>query len=182
MQIQANIKALRASRVKHAVALRASRRAGADMLRAALAVAQPMLAAEAVQMHKARAPGEDYQDPYRDFGRAVLILDRSEYERHQVGHDEWETRQGWQLWARGDGTLIEARADHSCQRWEDWHCTLLDARPIGLREAVRRYGAGEIVAELSQWAIGAAKGHDDAAAREHDAAAKFRAALAALKP
>jgi hypothetical protein len=171
------VSSLRSSRSRHGHALRAARKVGADLVREAFGLAAPMLAVETVALPRGCLPGESH---YRDLGRGVLVLDLSVHDRWQHGYDEGETQKGPQVWARADGSLFFARADHSAERWEPWSYLLLDAQYIGYREAVRRFGAEELVVALGNWLVAASASHDAATAEEQGRARRFTAALAAL--
>jgi hypothetical protein len=178
--IQTGADRLRSARARHGQALRLSRRAGADLVREAFILAAPMLGGEALPLPATKGESTNWERV--DSGRGVLILDLAVRDREQSGHDETDFETGWQIFARADGTLIETHANHSCGRFDAaWDRRFSVCRPIGYREAVRRYGAEALVEALGKWLIAAAEGHDKASAEEQARASRFKAALAALK-
>jgi len=79
-----------------------------------------------------------------------------------------------------DGTYdyVERRGDR-----EGWSKAWLHGAPrkVGLREAVRRYGAERLMKSLAAWALHAASEHDEATREERLMATRFSAAMGAFK-
>lgn len=173
---------LRSARARHGHAMRGERRAAVELLRACLDIALPMIAAEAVDLPPAKQRSRDglgYE--LIAAGRGFLIIDRTEHEQHRAGHDELDTWEGPQLWARPDGALVEVLREDSRPRWEERRDRCYEPpREIGLREAVRRWGADTLVRELLAALMIAAQERQRAAACCDDRADRFRAALTML--
>ena len=178
---------LRTARARHGHAKRQERASGVELLRTVLAFVQPMLAAEvrallAWSAYGKAHPGDAADRLLRyDSGRGVLLIDDTRSERWQVGHDESYEKDGPQLWARADGSLVEVwQIDHA-DRFEQTRLELREApKQIGLREAVRRWRAETIIEAIGRWLETATKDHDVATVASLRAAERMRAALGAL--
>lgn len=177
-QVRSAVNSLRSSRAQHGHAIRQTRRVGVELVRAAIEIALPMIAHETTSLPKALHSGEGWVGN----GSGFVLVDDREYDRVQRGHDEWEENDGWMLWVRTDGSLVVGYVRERTPRWEKTTWEFSEPpQAIGIREAVRRFGAARIVGGIVTNLADARDKHDASTADELATARRLRAALAALK-
>ena len=187
MDLKTSVSALRAVRGRHGHALRSARRAGAKLIRTALDIAAPMLAAEARPLPPYRLERMEGgfrhwpRDTATDSGRGVLLIDDTRYEREQCGHDESTSEDGWQVWARPDGSLVEVYREQHGDRYQAEAAWLHGPpRPIGLREVERRYTTERVVESLCSWVVRRTEAHKEATEMQRMRADRFQDVMRVL--
>lgn len=180
MELQTALKSLRASRSQRARALRAEWRTGVELVSAILSAAHDDIARECEPLPSWAAwlPETNRVDERA----GVMLIDNRERSESRNAQ-RWE---GLVLYWTLAG-FVEARRDEEVYR--TWSASERDPsydiitheRRIGIREAVRHYGADRIAIALLSAIERAAKGHAESAEKSAEQANRYAAALCALR-
>jgi hypothetical protein len=160
--------------------MRAEWRTGVELVTAILSAAHDDLARECepLPLWADWVPAEDRVDARAG---VMLIDDREHTESRNA--QRWE---GMVLYWTPMG-FVEARRDEEIYRcWPQGECNpsydiITRERRIGIREAVRQYGAARITSALLSAIERAAKGHTESADKATEQAKRYAAALCALR-
>lgn len=183
MELQTALKSLRSSRSRRAHAMRAEWRTGVELVNAILFAAHDDLVRECEPLPPWAAWLAWLPETDRVGVRSgVMLIDDRE-------HTESRNAQRWEgivlYWTPAG--FVEARRDEEVYRtWSQGERdpsgdVITHERRIGVREAVRQYGAARITSALLSAIERAAERHTESADKATEQAKRYAAALCALR-